>query len=176
VIGSQDRIGLVRKSHLENTPHARLLVKLRRNVGMRRFFRDDRGQSMVELGLLAPLLVFILLGGADLARAYAVQLAVQNGARAGAEAYAISATPTAALAQAAAVAEMNRTPTVNATSGNVVVSEYQPDGSACVHPPMALQPCYVSVAVTYTFHTTTAWPFIPNTANFFRGTEFRVFY
>jgi Flp pilus assembly protein TadG len=131
---------------------------------------------MVEVALLAPLLVFILLGGADLARAYAIQLAVQNGARAGAEAYALSAAPTIPLAQAAAVAEMNRTPTMAATAANVSVTEGQADGSACTHPPPVANPCYISVAVTYTFNTVTAWPFVPNTANFARSTEFRVFY
>ncbi len=131
---------------------------------------------MVEVALLAPLLVFILLGGADLARAYAIQLAVQNGARAGAEAYALSATPTSALAKDAAVNEMNRTPTMAATVSNVSVTVAQADGSACAHPPPAANPCYVSVGVTYTFNTVTAWPLIPNTAVFNRSTEFRVFY
>ena len=53
---------------------------------------------MVELALLLPILVFGLIGAADLARAFALQLAIQNGARAGAEAYAINFTPTRALA------------------------------------------------------------------------------
>ena len=137
---------------------------------------DDVGQSMVELALLLPLLVFALMGGADLARAFAIQLAVQNAARAGAEAYAINSTPTTSLAQAAAVAEMNRTPTVNATSANVAVAEGQADGSACTHPPPAEHPCFVTVTVTYTFQTITPWPIVPNTANFNRSTQFRMFY
>ena len=131
---------------------------------------------MVELALLLPLMVFVLMGGADLARAFAIQLAVQNAARAGAEAYAITSTRTPSLARAAAVAEMNRTPTVNATPANVAVAEGQADGTACTHPPPASTPCYVTVTVTYTFQTITAWPFIPNTANFNRTTDFRMFY
>ena len=59
------------------------------------FVRGDRGQSIVELALALPILVFLLIGGSDLARAFAVQIAVQNGARAGAEASAITFTPTA---------------------------------------------------------------------------------
>ena len=49
-----------------------------------RFVRGDRGQSIVELALALPILVFLLIGGADLARAFAIQIAVQNGARAAA--------------------------------------------------------------------------------------------
>ena len=97
----------------------------------------------VTAALLLPLLVFVLIGGADLARAYAIQLAVQNAARAGAEAYAITSTPTIGLAQAAAVGEMNRTPTVQATNSNVAVSEGQADGSTCVHPPPPSTPAHV---------------------------------
>ena len=69
-----------------------------------RALREDVGQSIVELSLMLPLLVFGLIGGADLARAFAIQLAVQNGARAGAESYAIDSTPTTDEAKAAAMA------------------------------------------------------------------------
>lgn len=139
--------------------------------------REQHGQSVVELALLLPMMAFTLLGGADLARAYAVQIAVQNGARAGAEAYAIDSTPTVLEAQAASVAEMNRTPTIAATSSNVTIVEAQADGvTACVHPPTIALPCFVTIRVQYTFRTTTAWPGIPNIANFDRTTSFRMFY
>ena len=142
-----------------------------------RFIRSDSGQSLVEISLVLPLLVFGLLAGADLARAFAVQLAVQNGARAGAESYAIDSTPTPLEAQRAAVAEMNRTPTIASTISNVTVVEAQSDGvTTCIHPPTALTPCYVTVNVTYTWHAVTNWPWIPNTANFDRTTIFQMFY
>ena len=131
---------------------------------------------MVELALLLPLLVFGLMGGADLARAFAIQLAVQNAARAGAEAYAITSARTPSLAKQAAVEEMNRTPTVNAFPSNVAVTEGQADGSVCIHPPPPANPCFVTVTVTYPFQTITAWPFVPNTAIFNRTTLFRMFY
>jgi Flp pilus assembly protein TadG len=139
--------------------------------------REELGQSVIEMALTLPVLVFIVLGGADLGRALAVQLAVQNGARAGAEAYAIDNQPTAVDAQGAALAEMNRTPTVNAVPSNVIVTEKQADGvTTCVHPPTIATPCYVTVRVTYTFRTTVPWPMIPNIANFDRSTQFRLFY
>ena len=75
--------------------------------------RDEIGQSLVELALLLPILVFGLIGAADLARAFALQLAIQNGARAGAEAYAINFAPTPAMAGARALDEIQRTPGIN---------------------------------------------------------------
>src|SRR5713226_8356006 len=74
------------------------------------FIGSERAQSMVEIALLLPMLVFLILAGGDLARAYALQLAVQNGARAGAEAAAIDFSPSAALAENRARDEMSRTP------------------------------------------------------------------
>jgi Flp pilus assembly protein TadG len=140
---------------------------------------------MVEVALILPLFVGILLGGADLARAFAIQLAVQNGARAGAESYAIDQTPTAAEAAAAAVAEIARTPTVNGGLANVIVWETDSLGATpCANhpvsgtwtPPSIANPCYVTVEVQYTFKTTIAWPLVPNTATFDRLTTFRMFY
>jgi Flp pilus assembly protein TadG len=133
---------------------------------------------VVELALILPLFIGILLGGADLARAFAVQLAVQNGARAGAESYAIDQTPTAAEASAAAIAEIVRTPTVQGASATVTVSEKDSLGtSPCPsHPPSVADPCFVTVEVEYTFRTTIPWPLIPNVANFDRITTFRMFY
>ena len=122
-------------------------------------------------------MIFGLLGGADLARAYAVQVAVQNGARAGAEAYAIQEDPQPIDATNAAVLEMNRTPTINAGPSNVAVTEAQTDGvTTCVHPTTNATPCFVTVRVTYTWHAITSWPFLPNVANFDRSTIFQVFY
>ena len=141
------------------------------------FFRRDGGQSLVELALTLPLLVFALLGGADMARAFALQIAVENGSRAGAESYAIDSTPTNAEAQAAAIAEINRTPTANVGSTNVTVTKAQADGiTACVSPPTIALPCFVSVRVVYGWSTIIAWPLVPNSGTFDRTTTIRTFY
>ena len=132
---------------------------------------------MVELALTLPILVFGLLGGADLARAFALQIAVENGSRAGAEAYAIDSQPTDAEAQDTAIKEINRTPTANALPGNVAVTKAQGDGmTACVSPPTVITPCFVSVRVRYPWSTITAWPLIPNSGTFDRTTTIRTFY
>jgi Flp pilus assembly protein TadG len=146
-------------------------------TAVRGFFRRDGGQSLVELALTLPLLVFALLGGADLARSFALQIAVENGARAGAEAYAINSTPTNAEAQAAAIAEINRTPTANAGTSDVTVTKAQADGvTACVSPPTIATPCFVSVRVVYGWSTIIAWPLVPNSGTFDRTTTVRTFY
>ncbi len=141
------------------------------------FIRREGGQSMVELALTLPLLVFALVGGADLARAFALQIAVENGSRAGAESYAIDSTPTNSEAQSAVVNEINRTPTANASASNVIVTKAQADGvTACVSPPTVATPCFVSVRVQYSWTTIIAWPIVPNGGTFDRTTTMRTFY
>jgi Flp pilus assembly protein TadG len=134
---------------------------------------------MVELALLLPILVFGLIGAADLARAFALQLAIQNGARAGAEAYAINFTPTYALATDRAIDEMARTPGMNVLdpSMDIQAGATQADGvTTCLRPPTVATPCFITVTIRYTFRTIVPWPFIPNTANFDRSTTMRTFY
>lgn len=141
---------------------------------MRARLADEAGQSMVELALTLPIIVFGLLGGADLARAYALQLAVQNGARAGAEAAAINQAPTTTLAEARARDEMSRTPGMDSSLATITVTFKQANGTSdCTNPPTAATPCYARVRVQYTFETVTPWPLVPNTANFDRTTIMR---
>ena len=142
-----------------------------------RFLRGDRGQSFVETALLLPILVFLILAGGDLARAYAMQLAVQNGARAGAEAAAIDFSPTATLAENRARDEMSRTPGMDGMNTTLVVVNVgfaKNGGGTCALPVTEPNQCYVTVRVRYTFHTVTRWPLIPNTANFDRTTTMRM--
>ena len=140
--------------------------------------RDELGQSMVELALLLPILVFGLIGAADLARAFALQLAIQNGARAGAEAYAIAFAPTPVLAATVAADEISRTPGIDPLQLNIdtPTRPVHTDGTQCVTTPTVADPCFYTVTVQYTFHTIVPWPFIPNTADFNRSTTVRTFY
>ena len=155
------------------------------------FIRHEIGQSLVELSLLLPVIAIGLIGGADLARAYALQMAVQNGARAGAEAYAIDQSPTTTAAISRTLDEMTRTPGMNwgvcvitgnachdaAAPGDIRVTVAQSDGiAACVTPPTVATPCFVTVSVQYTFRTIVPWPLVPNVANFDRSTTMRTFY
>ena len=147
-----------------------------------RSFRDDLGQSIVEVALMLPLMAFTLLGGADMARAFAVQLAVQNGARAGAEGLALAATPTVSEATTHVQQELSRTPGVTATSATINVTFTKADGSSpCTGSSSTsvagtssiATPCYAKVRVRYTFTTLIPWPGLPNTFNFDRTTIMR---
>lgn len=125
---------------------------------MRRLSRDELGQSLVELALLLPVLVFGLIGGADLARAFAAQLAVQNAARAGAEAAAIGVATDAEV--------------VDYARAELIVPGLDPTDAAVavVH---TTGPDRVSVTVTYTWTTLVAWPLVPNSAVFARTVHMR---
>ncbi len=129
----------------------------------------------MEIALLMPMLVFLILAGGDLARAYALQLAVQNGARAGAEAAAIDFSPTVSESQARALDELSRTPGLNPSDPSLVITVTfkNSDGDNCTGDPTVAEPCWVTVRVQYTFHTVTPWPLIPNTALFDRSTSMR---
>ena len=130
---------------------------------------------MVETALMLPILVFLVLAGGDLARGYAIQIAIQNGARAGAEAAAIDFTPTAAETVARARDEMSRTPGMDSAAPSVAATFKQSDGvTDCVSPPTLANPCFATVRVTWTWHTITAWPLVPNTFNFDRSTTMRM--
>jgi Flp pilus assembly protein TadG len=137
--------------------------------------RDDHGQSIVETALMLPILIFLVLAGGDMARGYAIQIAIQNGARAGAESAAIDYTPTAAEAEARARDEMSRTPGMDGNAPTVTVTFKQSDGvTICVSPPTLTHPCFATVEVQMTWHTITAWPLIPNTFSFDRSTTMRM--
>jgi Flp pilus assembly protein TadG len=140
-----------------------------------RFAWDDLGQSMIETALMLPILVFLVLAGGDMARGFALQIAIQNGARAGAEAAAIDFTPTQAETIARARDEMSRTPGMDSNAPSVAVSFKQSNGTTdCVSPPTLANPCFATVRVTWVWHTITAWPLIPNTFSFDRSTTMRM--
>jgi Flp pilus assembly protein TadG len=141
-----------------------------------RFAWDDLGQSMIETALMLPILVFLVLAGGDMARGFAIQIAIQNGARAGAESAAINSTPTAADAEARARDEMSRTPGMDGQLPGVQVHFFKADlATPCVvSPPTLADPCFAVVRVTWTWHTITAWPLIPNTFTFDRSTTMRM--
>jgi len=153
-----------------------------RHSPFQRFLWSERGQSLVETALALPLMAFTLLGGADMARAFAIQLAVQNGARAAAEATALDTTPTSAEATAHAQQEMDRTPGMTATSSTITVTFTQSNGtSACsgaastavAGTSTIATPCYARVRVQYSFSTLIAWPGLPTTFAFDRVTMYR---
>lgn len=143
----------------------------RASVGDLRSARD-RGQAIVELALLLPILVFGLIGAADVARALAVQLAVENAARAGAESEMMSSNPSQGAAQTAVRNELGQTPGVDPASAIVTETLTDGSGAACTTSTLSA-PCFVTVEVRYAFTTLVHWPGISNTFTFDRSTRLR---
>ena len=142
----------------------------------------ERGQSIVELALALPIVAVTLVGGADIARAFASQLAVQNGARAGAEESALDVTPTPAEATAAVQGEIGRTPGLDPAQATIAVTYTQADGAtACQGAPdvqhagtsTLATPCYANVSVRYTWSTLIDWPGLPRSFVIDRSTRMR---
>jgi Flp pilus assembly protein TadG len=163
-----------------------------------RFLWSERGQSMVEVALALPMMAFTLLGGSDMARAFSTQLAVQNGARAGAEAMALDYTPTGSEAAARVQDEMNRTPGMSVSGACTLASNVWTCGgatitinyvkrtgvveSACTGAvdiyssggtSSVATPCFAKVNVRYTWSTLIPWPGLQRQFTFDRTTYYR---
>jgi Flp pilus assembly protein TadG len=123
----------------------------------------ENGQAMVETALSLSLLVFTILGGADMARAFAAQMGVQNAARAGAEAAVTRAAATDPQIIAYANDELGRIAGVNSAAATITVTRTTGSGGESL----------VHVRVQYTYRTLAPWPFVPNTLSLDRTATFR---
>ncbi len=117
----------------------------------------------METALTLSLLVFTILGGADMARAFAAQLGVQNAARAGAEAWVTRAAATDAQAIAYATDELGRIAGVDSAAATITVTHTTGAGGESL----------VNVRVQYTYRTLAPWPFVPNTLSLDKTATFR---
>jgi Flp pilus assembly protein TadG len=123
----------------------------------------ESGQALVETALSLSLLVFTILGGADMARAFAAQLGVQNAARAGAEAAVTRAATTDPQIVAYALDELGRIAGVDSAASTITVTRTTGPGGESL----------VNVRVQYTYRTLAPWPFVPNTLSLDRTATFR---
>lgn len=122
--------------------------------------RREGGQSLIETALSLSILVFLLIGGVDMARAYSAQVGVLNAARAAAEAGATETATTVAAIQGYATEELGRVPGVNSALATVTVT------GCCVSGAL-------TVRVQYPFRTLIAWPLVPNLLALDRSATFR---
>ena len=129
-----------------------------------RFARLRRsGTAVVELALLLPLLVFLFLIAADVARIFYFSLTLTNSARAGALYASDPATipespfPNVQAAALADATNLSPPPTITQTMG----------ADASGRP-------YVEVTAAYTFNTITGFPGIPNTIQLQRSVRMYV--
>lgn len=128
--------------------------------------RSRRGQSLVELALIAPVLIIIMLGAMDYGRVYFAYTSVTNAARTGADYAAAgpaSASDTTGI-RAAAVAE---------TSDLLNTSASNPDVSVATGTDSQGR-LYADITVTYSFDTLFPWPGLPSSFDVERTVRARV--
>ena len=132
--------------------------------------RETGGQSLVELALALPMLVFLLMGGTDFARAYSAQVGVLNAARVGAEAAASRAegvTIPVVDDDAAVITyarnELARAAGIDGASATITHTNTTGGGGELL----------TTVRVRYTYRTLVAWPLLPNTLELDRSATFR---
>jgi Flp pilus assembly protein TadG len=122
-----------------------------------------RGAATAELAILMPFLAFLFVISVDFARIFYYSQIIENCARQGAlyasdpkaPAYNLyTDIPTAALADAS---DLTPQPTVTSATGTDSASNN-----------------YVSVTVTWQFHTLTGFPGVPNNVNLSRTVQMRV--
>ena len=128
--------------------------------------RGDRGQALVELALIAPVLIILMLGVVDYGRIYFAYVSVTNGARIGAD-YAATdpqaATDTAGI-RAAALGDTTDLLNQSESNPNVtVVTANDSQGRL-----------YADVTMTYTFTTLFPWPGLPTSIDVERTVRSRV--
>lgn len=63
-------------------------------IRINKFLRQEKGQALVEMALIMPLLIMLLLGIVEFGRIFNAYLIVANGAREGARAAAVGTTDT----------------------------------------------------------------------------------
>ena len=128
--------------------------------------RGDRGQALVELALIAPILIILMLGVIDYGRVYFAYISVTNGARIGAD-YAAAgpaeAADTAAI-KAAALGDTTNLLNQSPTNPEVTVTTANDSQGRL----------YADVTMTYTFTTLFPWPGLPTSINVERTVRSRV--
>ena len=138
----------------------------RRRRSLRRFFGDKRGQSLVEFGLLLPILVLLVLGTIDFGRVYFAYVSVTNGARNGAD-YAASHCSLSCDEDGirnAVVADTSDLPNTSPTNPSVSAATGTDSQGRL----------YSDVTVTYAFSTLFPWPGIPESIDVGRTVTARI--
>ncbi len=128
--------------------------------------KRERGQALVELAMIAPVLLIIMLGVIDFGRVYFAYVAVTNGARNGAD-YASGGSEAAAdleAIRAAVVADTNDLLDTSSTNPDVSVVTSTDDQGRL----------YADVTVQYTFTSIFDWPGLPHSVDVERTVRSRV--
>ncbi len=122
--------------------------------------RRERGQSLVELALVLPLLMLVILGAIDFGRVFYASMTVAGAARNGAQYASENPTDTTGIQSAALddAGSLDPAPTVT-------VSGPTSDGNGGE---------YVRVQVDHEFSTLIPWPGLPSSIEISRAVTMRV--
>jgi Flp pilus assembly protein TadG len=144
-------------------------VKLFKRPGvLSRYQRRQRGQSLVELALILPVLILLLLVALDFARMFNMSMAVTDAARAGAQWGAqtrANAANTLGMEQAAcnSMADFPCTPGTNTTATSFCQCAGSTAIISCTNPGGCLNvQNFVTVTANATFSTVVAYPGLPS--------------
>jgi Flp pilus assembly protein TadG len=150
--------------------------------------RTSRGQSLVEMALLLPILLGLAGGATDLARAYSAWLTVESATRNAAEYVATKSCADAACASNTASADAKKVVCTEAQN----VPGYVAGSPSCTSPVVtatvtsspgalgatAANPIVTAqVSTSLAFHTLVPWPLVPNgTLNLSSNRSYSVIY
>jgi Flp pilus assembly protein TadG len=132
-----------------------------------------RGQSAVELALIAPLLIFVLVAATDFSRAYFMSIGAANAARAGVQ-YGAQSTTTASdtpgMKQAACadfgISNLSTCQTtLNPTPSNFCECPPSASHVSCSSTTCSGREMYVQVNTSAHFQTLLNYPGIPSTVS-----------
>ena len=141
---------------------------------LRSLVRSQRGQSLVEFGLILPVLLILTLGAIDFGRVYFTYVSVTNAARNGADYAAANCDPAcdADGIRNAVLADTADLPNTSPTNPQVTVVGPPPAAPACVD--AAGNPC-AAVTVRHTFTALFPWPgIIPSSVDVTRTVTARI--
>ena len=150
------------------TSASRKFAKRNRTPALQHSLRDERGQALVELALVVPLLTLIFVGAAEVGRIAYAAIEVNNAARAGV-AYATQTHVTASDTANVQLAATTEAPDVTGMTVTVANSCSCSDGTsitcstagtACVSPAFIQET--VQVNTTATIDTAFHFPGIPS--------------
>ena len=133
---------------------------------LRRLMGEGRGQSLVELALLLPVLLILVLGTIDFGRVFFAYISVTNAARNGADYAAEGQAATADLdgIRTTALADTGDLPNTSPTNPGVAVATGTDSQGRL----------YADVTVSYAFTTLFPWPGIPDSLDVQRTVRARV--
>ncbi len=150
-------------------------MKLKKKL---RFFRDERGASMVELAALLPLFLLLLFGAIDLARAYYLSIEVAGAAHAAAAYGAQNPTDITGMKNVANADAPGVTLTfANSTpSYGCECSDGTGFSASCATQPTCSTTTLVyrvNVTVTATYTPLFPWPKVPSSFSFYSTASMR---